>query len=266
MPTARPGRSIARRSIILLGVALALALAACSGSATPAPSDAPEPTATAAASVTTAPDPSPSAAPATSPAATPAPGGGVIGGTGTVSVPDVGLTLTLPDGWQAVPLTADGLAAILDTLPPGSQVAEILGQQGGSLALAGVRLWAFDVDAAQRGDPFAANLNVIAQPAPAGLTIDLLGSLAEVQLQALEGTSDVEVESIDLPAGPAVRATYRLQQALADGTTADVVGRQYYLVGGERLLILTCSGATTDAAALEATFDATARSIDLDGS
>ncbi len=266
MHDVRSGPARIRRLVLPVAITLALAGAGCSGGTSPGPTDGPEPTPTAVPSPTATPDPSPSAGPAASPGATPTSDGGVIGSTGTVSVPDVGLTITLPDGWQAVPLTADGLAAILDILPPGSQVAEILGQQGGSLALAGVRLWALDVAAAQRGDPFAANLNVIAQPAPEGLTVELLGSLAELQLQGLDGTSDVGVEPIDLPAGPAVRATYRLQQTLADGTTADVVGRQYYLVGGEQLLILTCSGATADATALEATFDATARSIDLDGS
>jgi hypothetical protein len=256
--TARP-RRFARPTILAAALGLTAALAAgCSGASTPTPEATPTPTG--APSVAPSPSPSPSPSPAPSASSTEP---GVIGSTGTVSVPEIGLTITLADGWQAIPLTEDGLAAIVDAFPEGSQMAQILGQQGGALALAGVKLWALDTEAALRGDTTAGNLNIIAQPAPAGLDVSLLGQLARAQLEALDGTSGVAVEPVALAAGDAVRATYRLEETLADGTTVDVVGTQYYLVSDGRLLIVTFSGATEDADQLAATFEAMADSIAL---
>jgi hypothetical protein len=91
----------------LTGLAIvALAVSACGGSsASVAPSAAP---ASAAA---------PSAAAATS--------GTTAGGaaTGRIELPDKGFAVTLPDGWESLPLDPTQLQQVIDNLPADSQLS-----------------------------------------------------------------------------------------------------------------------------------------------
>jgi hypothetical protein len=73
--------------------------------------------------------------------------------------------------------------------------------------------------------------------------------------------SGVTVDSVELPAGPAVQADYGVTQTLADGSTVEASGRQYYLTSDTSLFIVTMTGGTDD---LSATFDAMAQSIEID--
>jgi hypothetical protein len=244
-----------RRSPILallaFGLSATLGIAACGSAATPAPSPSPTP----------APSPSPSPAASASPDAS-----SITGATGTVTIPGGGLTITLADGWQAYELDAAGLEAIGELFPPDSQIGQLLGGQAGSLAAAGVKLWAIDPRIGSIVDDFAPTLNVIEQPMPAGLTIELLGQLAKAQLEGLDAASDVSVDAVELPAGPAVKATYRLDQPLADGSAISAVGTQYYLANEESLFIVTFTAAAEAADDLAPVFDAMAGSIVIDSS
>jgi hypothetical protein len=244
-------------ALLALTLATALGVAACGSAATPTPSPTP------------APSPSPAASPSPSPsaAASPSPDASTItGATGTVTIPGGGLTITLADGWQAYELDAVGLEAIGDLFPPDSQIGQLLGGQAGSLAAAGVKLWAIDPRSGSIVDEFAPTLNVIEQPMPAGLSIELLGQLAKAQLEGLDAASDVVVDSVELPAGPAVKATYRLDQPLADGSAISAVGTQYYLANDESLFIVTFTAAAEAADELAPVFDAMAESIVIDSS
>ncbi len=236
---------------------LSLLIAACGGSATPEPSAAP--------TATPAPTPTATPAPTAEPTATPEPSASVstgeIGQTGTVSVPEIGFTITLADGWRAIPLTEEGLAAIRDAVPEGSDVADLLESQAGDLAASGLKLWAFDYDTASLADGFASNMNVIAQPAVPGLTPSLLGTLAQAQLEGLEGVSDFSVTDVRLPAGDAVEATYQLDQTLDSGETVSALGTQYYLATDEHIYIVTFTATGEDAVAQAPVFEAMARSI-----
>jgi hypothetical protein len=252
-----------RRRLVSMWLApglLALSLAACGGGATPAPSATPA----AAATPTPTPLPTPTATPTDAPQPSASAPSGIAGETGTVSVPEIGFTITLADGWRAIPLTEEGLAAIRAALPEGSDTAALLESQADDLAASGLKLWAFDAAAVSVTDGFTSNMNVIAQPAVPGLTVSLLGTLAQAQLEALEGLSDFSVENVTLPAGDAVVATYRLDQPLASGETVSALGTQYYLASDAYIYIVTFTTTDADAAAQTAVFEAMARSISID--
>ena len=245
-------------TVALVTGGLMLAVAACGGGATPAPSSTP----------TAEPTPTPVPTATVAPTATPAPSGsapvGIIGQTGTVSVPDVGFTITLAAGWQAIPLTEEGLAAIREALPEGSDMADLLESQADDLAASGLKLWAFDVESASVASGFTSNMNVIAQPAVPGLTVSLLGTLAQTQLEALEGVSDFSVTDVRLPAGDAVEAAYRLDQTLDSGETVSALGTQYYLASDSWIYIVTFTASGEDATAEASVFEAMARSIEIE--
>jgi len=244
-------------AFVVLGLVVALAVAACGSASTPAPS----PTPVASPSPLASPSPSPEPSEAASPSAA---ASSINGATGTVTIPGGGLTITLAEGWQAYELDEAGVEAIGELFPPDSQIGQLLGGQAGALAAAGVKLWAIDPREASVVDDFAPTLNVIEQPMPAGLTIELLGGLAKAQLEGLEAASDVTVESVDLPAGPAVKATYGIDQALADGSAVSAVGTQYYLANEESLYIVTFTAPGQAAEELVPVFDAMAESIVLE--
>ena len=233
---------------------VALTIAACGGSAAPAsapaiapssvaPSPTVAPSSAPTLAPTLAPTPSPSASPA---AATPA---AALGQTGRIVVADQGFAITLPNGWTRIPLDPAQIAVFARQFPPNSAIAELLTSQAGQAAATGIKLWAFDLTPKSATQSFTANLNVIVQPAPIGLSAATLKAIAVGQLEFVHGITNVAATVVQLPVGEAVRLTYQLDQALASGTKIRVAGTQYYLVGPKHLYIATffCAGATATA-------------------
>jgi hypothetical protein len=233
------------------------AIAACGGAASPSPSAVGSPSPSAIAS----PAPSPSSSPSPAPSPSAAASAAVIGRTGTVDIADEGFRITLPDGWRAIDLDEDSISAMADLFPAGSDIGKLLQEQAGSFASAGVKLFAVDPRPDSIENGVAPNVNVIVQPRPEGLSVELLGSLAKAQLEALDAMSGVTVTTETLPAGPAVRADYSVAQTLADGSAVEAIGRQYYLTSDTSLFIVTMTGGSED---LTAAFDAMAQSIEID--
>jgi len=251
----RPTRRLG--SLVSVTAALALIVAACGGAASPIPS-----TAASAEPASPSPAASPAGSPDASPAGSPAASSGVIGETGTVEIAGEGFRITLPEGWQAIEMSQESIAAIGDMFPADSDIGQLLQSQAGSLALAGVKLFAIDSRPGSVVDGFAPNLNVLVQPRPAGLSIELLATVAQQQLSAIDAFSGVTVDSVDLPAGPAIKATYAVSQTRTDGSTVEARGTQYYLASDDSLFIVTMTGAP--AGGPSGTFDEMADSIEID--
>ncbi len=257
-PPRRDRRSQSRRVATVGGTlaVLALAIASCGGGATPSPSGA-----ASVAPASPSPAGSPSPSPAGSPSASAAASSGVIGTTGTVEIAGEGFRITLPDGWQAIPLDQESIDRISELFPADSVIGQLLKSQAGSLALAGVKLFAIDPRPASVAQGTAPNLNVIVQPKPPGLTVELLGTVAKAQLEAMESFSGVTIDTVTLPAGPAVKATYSVEQSATGGTAVKAVGQQYYLASDDSLFIVTMTGGSD---ALASTFETMAQSIEID--
>ena len=212
--------------------ALAIVLAACgSSAATQAPTA--EPTAAPTAPPTAVPTAEPTASPTESATESPT-SGGTEGRTGRIEV-DGKFEITLADGWVEVALNADDLQAIIDAFPEDSEMAATLEAQLPTLLAAGVKLWAIDL----QSDGPGTNLNVIVQPSGA-ISLQLLRVIAEQgigQVPGIEGepvVSDLSVDSQD-----AVQITYRLTQAMADGTSVTVDGTQVYVSTETEVYIFT---------------------------
>ncbi len=241
-------RITARFTLGLSGIALVVA--ACGGSAAPAsaPSSAPSSVAASPAVVASAaPTPSPSDSPTAS-AAVPTPAA-AFGQTGRIVVADQGFAITLPDGWTRIPLDPAQIAVFARQFPPNSAIAQLLTSQAGQAAATGIKLWAFDLTPRSATQNFSANLNVIVQPAPVGLSASTLKAIAVGQLEFVHGIVNVAATVVQLPAGEAVRLTYQLDQTLTSGGKIQVAGTQYYLVGPKYLYIATfsCAGANATA-------------------
>ena len=88
-------------------------------------------------------------------------------------------------------------------------------------------------------DDFATNLNVIVEELPAGTTLDDYEEAFVSQLQSLPNVvGAIDRQRVELPAGPALRASYKLTLTTS-GKTWTVSTRQYALVEEGRAFILT---------------------------
>ena len=233
-----------RRATLVALAACSIVVAACGGGpASASPSTGPAadtPAPSTAASPTAAPTEVPSDAATDAPSDAPsASTDGSDGGptTGRIEVPDSGIAVTLPDGWTRIDLSAQDLEAILEAAGGSDPaLAAVLSEQVRALAAAGLTFFAIGDDIAE-----GETMNVLSTPSM-GISLDLIESLNESQLQqvAVEGT--LETDRVTLPAGEAIRFAYDLPGQA--GAQASVI--QYALISGDRMVIVSVSGADTE--------------------
>jgi hypothetical protein len=173
--------------------------------------------------------------------------------------------VAVPEPWQAVPVNTEEIGKLVDAARAGNPaLAESL-ENFRTQAGDDGKLLVIDVSGA------GASFNVIRAanarrltPAELGKARDDLLNPAvtggiDVPLQAA-GAQDVTREKVDLPAGPSIRATYRLPVATPAGAR-DVYGLQYYVPAPEAVFILSFS--TPDRAAYQPAFDEVAQSFTI---
>jgi hypothetical protein len=264
-------RSLRRPWALVLVVALA-AGACGSSTASPAapgaPTSSPSPSADATATTSQAPEavatvaptpaatPSPTATPAAT--ATPAPSSGPVTGsptgqTGRITLQDVGLTVTLPKGWQSVPLTADDIDKIVAILPPGTLPAGFEDQIA-TLMANGLRMFAVDTRGAGRG----ATLNVLVIPAVAPLAF--VRTSAKAMLKQLAGVTDIRIRDARFDGREAVRVDYT-QALTVLGMKVKITGVQVWVPLDTETVVLTIG---TPKASSTADRDAILKSLRFD--
>lgn len=231
---------------VLLGGAVVLTFAACGAS----PANTTAPTGSAPA--------------ASAPAASEAPPSAAAGGTGHVTVPEAGFAIDLPDGWRQIPLDPAGIKEVVDQLSPDSELGKMLASQEGQLAAAGVKFWAMDLTDAAVASGFASNVNIILDTAPGAPISGALDSVLG-QYQGDTSFSEVDGKVVTLPAGEAVRAVYRLTQAMADGSTTEVAGTQFYIASSAHLYIVSVTCLQSEADGCRAKADAMMQSFEFTG-
>ncbi len=247
MPTRHPVRSLLTGIAV---VAVALALAGCGSttvtfetSATPAPTTAPTPTL------------EPSAAPTESAAATAS-----QPSTGHIQLPDKGFGLTLPDGWQSLPVDPAALQAVVESLPEGSDMRNLLEGQIGSSALQSIAFWAFDFGPGNTTGS-TPNMNIIVQPAST-FDLALVDSSVRAELGAVSGIGSIESKIVTLPAGEAIRFDYTLDVGSPGTSQATVKTTQYYVPLPAATLIVSFSADQAGAAASADDFEAIIQSLE----
>jgi hypothetical protein len=214
-------------SVLAVGILVAgLAVAACGGSAasvTPA-TNAPE-AATQAPTITPSSEPTASPASPSQEAAT-----STTGRTGRVELTDDKVAITLPDGWTEVVLSADDIDTILGNYPAGTFSEDQLAMMKAAVG-AGMKLMAFD------SDGMGSNVNLLVTDA--AVPISLLAPTLEAQLAQIPGASGVKIEETKVDGVDAIKATYDLDQTMADGTSVNMTGTQLYASANGKLYVLT---------------------------
>lgn len=212
------------RLLTLTGVALLVV--GCGGAATASPElTAPPATAPPASA-------EPTTAPATAPPAT---------AQGVLAAPSIGFSMPLAEGWVLLPL--DDPQAALALVAADSQLRGVV--EGGLDAYveAGMAGWA--VDGSAGAGIVTPNVNLIVREGLDIPALDVLATAVADELAAVSGINGIEAEVVELPTGPAVRATYL---GLGEGADARAQGVQYAIPAGDRLLVLSFTIPTNDAA------------------
>lgn len=248
----RPARPVA---LTAASVVLALVAAGCAdATATLSPTLIPSATPVA------TPSPAPISTPTPPPPASPAPVASQAV-TGRIVIAGQGFAITLPDGWQSIPVDPAQLRAFLETLPADSELRGILEDQAGLVQQA-LKFWAFDVRPESTDAGFARNVNIIVQPA-SSISLSVVESAAKAALESIAAVrKPVTSTLVDLPAGPALRLDYVIDVAGADGTKTAVAGTQYFVQLLNATLVVSFSTDLASAADAAKDFRAIADSIE----
>lgn len=242
-----------RRPLLAGLTILAVAVSACGGSAASI-----APTTAATTAPTAEATPAATAAPSTAEASPSAAAEGPQ--TGHIVLADKGFGVTLPDGWQSLPVDAAALQTIIDGLPEGSDLRGVLESQVGSAALQQIAFWAFDMRPDSGSAGVTRNMNVIVQPAST-FDLSLVESSVKAQLGTIDGIGTIESQVVKLPAGDALRLDYGLDVPDASGAKTSVRTTQYYVQLPDATLIISFTS-EPDAADAATDFDAIIGSLE----
>jgi len=219
------------RAIVVVPAALALVAVMVAGCIGPTPSPSPSPTPT--------PSPRPTVPPATAaptPAAAPS-------GTRLVEVPEAGLLLPVPEGWEVAGADAlddpDRRADIIARYPGADALLAAAAEMGDRAVPA---LAAFDPSTAGTGKGLATNMAVlVAQPSVSGPLLDFVAGFIGDGFKDAFGAEETARERVDTPLGEAVRLEYAL--APRDGVALTAIE---YVIGAPAGTVLVSILAPTD--------------------
>jgi len=159
----------------------------------------------------------------------------------TIKEPKYGLTFTLPNRWERIPLTGSDVSGLLDLLTKSDpSMKGTLTTQVKQAAKEGIKIFAVGPITGQ----FASNMNVIVEPQVTGPStpgyFDELG--VEVKLNLTNaGMKEVKTSKVHWSQGDAVQATYTLHLATLN---ASVKGIQDYVWHKGRIYVVTFSAST----------------------
>lgn len=156
---------------------------------------------------------------------------------GRIELADRGFAVTLPDNWLSVDLNDAGVQDALDEGMDqfGANFDENLAAQVQNAIKGGVAFLAYREP--DDSAPAGTNINVITLPAY-GMSLDTLVTLNKAQLKQMVGENGtIESETVTLPAGEAAVLTYEITPEGGD----PVAFEQYFIVGKEKQVILTCT-------------------------
>ncbi len=162
----------------------------------------------------------PAVAPTAGLTATPAPIPATLppipSGSDMVAVPEAGIRLPVPDGWERVDAAALSAAAtrarLLATYPGSERLLGSMDELGGRAVPV---FLALDPSAASLAAPVASSLSVmVSQPSVGGFMLDFVSGFIERGLTQALGVEDPPVrDRVDLAAGEAIRLSYRIPSA-----------------------------------------------------
>lgn len=171
----------------------------------------------------------------------PAPAVAVPEGWRTLGGPGEGYSLALPPEWSDLPLSDpsvdDAMQEMVRTNP---QLEDVLTTQVRNVLDRGGKLFAFADSGAG-----SVNVNLIVVPS-GGASLKQVSSAIPVQLADV-GAQDIQVENVVLPAGRALKMSFYQSLNGPNGQAFRIEQRQYVVVQGREVFVLTLS--TPDMAA-----------------
>jgi hypothetical protein len=232
-----------RSARIAVVFVLALASAGCGAQGGPAASaiavlatttstPSPTPTPTPRATPSSTPRPTATATLEPEPLATPTPSMRPLPNArrGKITLPEDGVTLTLPKGWESIGLDDGDIDAIYDRVPPGilpdnmrDQVRQLMG--------AGLKLWAFDLRPLHRG----ANVSVVSTTP---LPLDTLETSARYSTTLVEGLTLDGVTRPTIDGQPCVRVDLSLSMSVG-GAPLGLRETQLYITRPHSTVVVT---------------------------
>lgn len=218
--------TIARSALLTITTVVVLGCGGTTTSPSPSASATPALTPTAAASAAASASASAVATPAASQAT-----------TGRIELPDKGFAVTLPDGWQSFPVDPVALQKMADAVGTTSPIGQSLQRAIDTGQTAALSFWAFDMSDATPG---SRNVTVLTQPA-ANIPLSLVESAVKGQIASIGG-SDIETETVTLPAGEALRLTYTLTVQNAAGDEIKTSQALYWIQTDKRTIVVTGTG------------------------
>ena len=248
MRSTRPSR---RGAALALAGTLALSASACAGepgeaAATPSPSP----------SLTPSPSPTPSPRPSPRPTALPRPTASLLptpglapAGTVMVDVPEAGLRLPVPVGWEMVdaPTLADeaARAGIIGRYPGAERLIEV-GAEMGDYAVPVFA--AFDPPSADTSGTLGTSIAVlVAHPSVGGPLLEFVAGLISGGFEDSFDAHEVTHETVTTPLGEAIRLAYDLPASRGVAQSAVV-----WLIGApEGTLMVSAMGSAEAIAALD---------------
>jgi hypothetical protein len=224
--------------------ALAILASACSLASTPPASVAP-----------------PVASPSPVAVASATPGEPAAGQAGRIVLAKSHFAITLPSGWQSLPVDPAKLKAYVESLPADSDIRKVLEKAAATSTAA--KFTAFDIRPGDVANGFARNVNIIVQPAARGVSLSDVEAAAKASLATLSSVrKPITSKIVSLPTGKAVRVTYTIDVPGAGGKKIAVGGTQYYLLLKKATLIITFSSDLDSKAAADADFTTMVQSIE----
>ncbi|MFN2503101.1 MAG: hypothetical protein ABR540_02510 [Acidimicrobiales bacterium] len=186
----------------------------------------------------------------------PAPAVAVPEGWRTVGGPGEGYTIALPPEWSDLPLSDPSVDdAMQEMLQANPQLEDVITTQVRNVLDSGGKLFAFADSGAG-----AVNINLIVVPS-GGASLKQVSSEIPVQLADV-GAKDIQVENVVLPAGRALKMSFYQSLNAPNGEAFRVEQRQYVVVQGREVFVLTLS--TPDMASDGEVLDAIAHTLTVD--
>lgn len=174
------------------------------------------------------------------------------------TIPTAGASIAVPSAWKVVDerLVTDS-AAFRRFIDENPSLKPFVRQMTGPGSL--IKLMAFDLE---RSAGFATNVNVVVSAPSPGITLARLATVYKQQLRTLVPglQGPVATSVVSLPAGRALRASYRVRYAFG-GRTVTVQSLQYLLLRPDKSLVVTFTTLPTQSSARRASFTTIARSL-----
>jgi hypothetical protein len=174
------------------------------------------------------------------------------------SIPSAGASIATPSSWKALDARiVTNPKVVKEFVAHNPALRPFVDQMTGPGSV--IKLMVFDLKVT---NGFATNVNVVVSGSRAGVTLGQIATVYATQLKTVLPTlkSPVATRIVALPAGKAIRASYRVGFAIG-GREVVVQTLQYLLLHGGKTIVVTFSTLPGQASARAATFTAIARSL-----